>query len=189
MKSVFYIYIILLMMLSACNNKVSTKTTASEIRKEQGIVYYWKDLTFQHEELPCPGRILPLKYRLLATDYAALRKLLLRDKAPATHNYDTINLNIPMPDSSWQLFRIHRVEVMAPELAAKFPEIRTYAGVNPSNPAEHIRLDISPNGFSSMILSEAGTMIIDPYCKGDTVHVICYNRNQLPPDTKQPFEE
>ena len=178
----------LLVLCSSCNNKVSNTSITTTVEPEPA--YFWSDLESDKDQPECEGRIMPLKYRLMKTDYVSLRKLLLKGSGNKQEGVsDTTELLIPLPDGSWELFHIFPVEVMAPELAEKFPEIRTYAGFSAVNASDNIRLDISPRGFSSMILSERGTMMVDPFCRNDTVHVISYNRNDLPPDSKQPFEE
>ncbi len=54
-----------------------------------------------------------------------------------------------------------------PSWARKYPEIRTYAGYGLDDPSATIRFDLVPQGFHALILSENGTIYIDPFQRGD----------------------
>ena len=85
-------------------------------------------------------------------------------------------LELPMPDGSFQRFSIVESPVCAPELAAKYPETKTWAGQGIDDPNSTVRLDITPWGFHSMILSTEGEFFIDPYNQQTTELYISYNK-------------
>ncbi|MCP4422259.1 MAG: hypothetical protein GY805_37095, partial [Chloroflexi bacterium] len=81
----------------------------------------------------------------------------------ATEAAAEIVLSLPLPDCSYGRFQIYQPTVMHPDLAAKFPEIQTYAGNGLDDPTAYARLDTTPKGFHAMILSGNGRVFIDPY--------------------------
>lgn len=69
---------------------------------------------------------------------------------------------IPMPDGELALFRLREFPVLAPELAAKYPGIKTYRVVGVDDPHVTGVIDITPLGFHGMIETSAGRVFIDP---------------------------
>jgi phosphohistidine phosphatase SixA len=72
-------------------------------------------------------------------------------------------MTLPLPDGSFQRYRISESPVMSPALAAKFPEIRSFRGQGIDDPTASVRLDLSPSGLHAQIISGSGTIIIDPF--------------------------
>ena len=68
-----------------------------------------------------------------------------------------------MPDGSFESFSFVNSPVMAPELAAKFPEIQVYLGQGIDNPSSTVRFDLTPQGFHAMILKTGESIFIDPF--------------------------
>ena len=141
-------------------------------------------------DLPAGGErlIVPQRYRTLTLDSDGLLTLL--QSAPAEGSeaagQGSVILTLPLPDGAWARFRLVESPIMAPELAARFPEIRTYAGQGVDDPTAVTRLDWTPLGFHAIILSSTGTVYIDPYRRGDTRHYISYDTRdfQAPADKR-----
>ena len=88
-------------------------------------------------------------------------------------------IDIPMPDGSFQSFSIFKVEVMHPDLAAKYPQITTYAGQGISDPLATARFDFTQFGFHAMIMSPNGNVFIDPYSMEDQDHYMVYYKRDF----------
>lgn len=120
--------------------------------------------------------IVPQAYRTIELNQRALFDIL--DRAPmeftdATRN-SSITLSLPFPDGSYQLFKIELSPIMEPQLAAQFPQIRTFRGQSLDDPAAVTRLGWTLFGFHAIILSPQGTVYIDPYGKDDQVNYTSY---------------
>lgn len=74
-----------------------------------------------------------------------------------------LEIELPMPDGTFQHFRLAESPIMEKGLADKFPDIKTYAGYGVEDLTAYIRCDFTQFGFHAYILSEKGTLLIDPY--------------------------
>ncbi|MBK9963558.1 MAG: IPT/TIG domain-containing protein [Holophagales bacterium] len=96
-------------------------------------------------------------------------------------------LELPHPDGGLALFRVIASPVMAPELAAKFPEIRTFRGEGVDDPTASVRFDVSPRGFSAMVLSAFGAWYVDPWSRDKPGVVASYHRRDALRDPENVF--
>ncbi len=103
----------------------------------------------------------PLYYRPLHADDGALRQALAAAPLEFTSSQGS-ELDLPMPNGTMQRFRLELSPILAPELAARYPEITTYQVHGVDDPGASGRLDMTPQGFHGMITSTAGTVFIDP---------------------------
>lgn len=122
-------------------------------------------------------QIIPNKYRTVELNDDLLQKAL--KKAPprfsAFAKTNTTILALPMPDGSTQHFSITEASVLHSDLAARYPEIQSFAGTGIDDPTATIRFDRTPAGFHAMVLTaKTSAVFIDPYAKGDTKNYISY---------------
>ncbi len=131
-------------------------------------------------------QIVPQQYETLRLEVSQMKKLL--DTAPlwqteAAENQPLI-LVLPMPDGSFQQFRVAYAPVMHPDLAAKYPEIRSYAGTGIDDPTAYLRFDMTPKGFHAFVRSgNHSDAFIDPYSTGDIEHYVAYYKKDFFKDT------
>ncbi len=80
----------------------------------------------------------------------------------------SVVVSLPGPSGELQRFELVESPVMEAGLAAKHPEIKTYAGKGLDDPTASIRADLTPLGFHASVRSTQGAWYVDPY----------YNRDQ-----------
>ncbi len=96
-----------------------------------------------------------------------------------TQGLDII-IDLPWPDGSMHQYRVLENNTMNPELAAQFPEIKSYDGYSVDDANELVKFDLSPQGFHAMILSPGKSPIfIDPYSAGNTEDYMVYNKKNF----------
>ena len=120
--------------------------------------------------------IVPQSYRTVAVVEGELAVVLAQ--APEEGAESNVELELPMPDGTKARFTVWSVSIMAPELAERYPEIRTFRGQGVDDPAMSAVFDLTPAGFHAMILRPGGTVYIDPYRRHDAVHHISYFRSE-----------
>jgi len=99
----------------------------------------------------------------ISLNEVTLRKLLSHAPIESkTARQTQLVITLPMPDGTFARFGIEKSPVMAAELAARFPEIRTYRGRGLDDPTATTRFDLTPQGFHAIVLSARGTVIIEP---------------------------
>jgi hypothetical protein len=121
----------------------------------------------------------PLRsYRALTLDLNQLRAQL--QSAPDEHSaMPAVKLELPMPDGTTQQFGVWRTQPMAPELAARYPQIRSYGARAIDHPEIEARLDDSQHGFSAMIRSPQGVVMVQPVQLGNDSRYISFRREDL----------
>ena len=140
----------------------------------------WRTTGRPAQSLPAQAYwVSPPKFRAVSLDHAVLRSQLATappeaSRVPAAAQ--TV-ITLALPDGTDQQFRIVESPVMAPELAAKFPEIKTYLGQGIDDPSATVRLDLTPAGFHAQILSPRGAVYIDPHLRDRSVYASYYKRD------------
>ena len=143
---------------------------------------YWNNI--RETEIPETGKrlIIPQKYQTYDLDLEALQKV--TNHAPLRFSQEAENsktiLEIPTPDGELKRYNILNAPVFAPELAAKYPEIKSFSGLGIDDPHAYIRFDLGPKGFHAMILSpNHSTIFVDPYHDSTLDHYIVYYKKDF----------
>ncbi|MFD2453713.1 hypothetical protein [Ideonella paludis] len=119
--------------------------------------------------------------RWVEVDVAALGALVRQLPAASSRLAQRPTLALPLPDGSSLTLHLHETAVMAPALAARYPQIRTFAGTVPGRPEISARLDLSPRGLRAQIFTPQGRVFIDPALGDNTrLHQVSYGQDQSP---------
>ena len=164
MKSGLRFFVFVLFAISVFNVNVSAQ------------VELWTDISESSIIVTGEKLINPSVYRTVALNVDEMKALL--DSAPLEFTREAINnpivVSLPMPDGAFQSFYCVESPVMHPDLALRYPEIKTYLGQGKEDRSKNVRLDFTPHGFHAMILSPEGNVFIDPHNKGDIENYIVY---------------
>lgn len=88
-------------------------------------------------------------------------------------------LSFPNAMGQMEQFRIMEAPVMHPDLAARYPNIKSYAGQGVNDASSRIRFSISPKGFQSITLSaDKAATFIEPYAS-DLSQYTVFNRDEV----------
>ncbi|WLQ17174.1 M12 family metallo-peptidase [Hahella aquimaris] len=99
-------------------------------------------------------------YRGIAADIERL-KVYLQD-APLEGALEGLPFYYPKPDGGFLLLEAFYSPVMAPELEAKYPELRTYKVFGVEDKGVSGRIDTTPRGFHGYVNTPEATMVIEP---------------------------
>ncbi len=153
---------------------------------------YWSD-----ESAPAGIRkqIEVDRFRPVRLDIESVQSLLQNAplESEVAPQFSNATIHLPMPDGTFKLFRFVESPTMAPELQARFPEIRTYLGQSVDDKKVSVRFDLTPRGFHAMIIGTGQTVYIDPinaefpefcmsYYKNDFYQTSSKVFNELPPE-------
>jgi len=112
----------------------------------------------------------------MRTKLRAAPKIGLKSRSLASSS-KTI-LTLPTPNGTMQRFQIEESPIMEAGLAAKHPDIKTYAGVGLDDPDATLRADSTPLGFHASVRSPEGAWYVDPYYHlDDSVYVSYFGRD------------
>lgn len=133
--------------------------------------------------------IVPTAARLVVADREGLTALAERSAAEFTESsagaaeHSEALLRLPDPEGGEQLFRLIDSPILAPELAAQFPEIRTFRLEGVDRPEVRGRGDLTPQGFHAVVRDPAaGMWYVDPLRRGDEVtHQVYWRRDLIAP--------
>lgn len=131
-------------------------------------------------------RVRPTVFTAYDVDLSAFGDRL--DAAPtaraAGRGASTLRVRLPDPTGTMVAFDVVEDSILEPALAARHPEIRTFAGRAVADPTRTVRLDLTPMGLHASVRTP-GTgrgWYVDPAynARGTTEH-LSYFRSALPP--------
>lgn len=125
----------------------------------------------------------PKQFHSFALNYSGLTAQLSQAPMELTQAAKTnpVILSLPLADGKLHTFRVWESPVMALELAAKFPEIKTFAGKDAEGLGYALRLGLSSKGFHAFIFEPNGLVqLVTPYATGNQPFYMAYHQNDLP---------
>lgn len=147
----------------------------------------WTRVTNEKEIKPLGERvIIPKKYKTFHLSDNNFKNALWAapdEKQVALASSQAI-IQLPMPDGSLKKFRVVQSPVMAPELAAQFPSIKTFNVIGIDEPGVSGKLDWTEMGFHAMLRRVDGDIFIDPFCRNNYTDYNSYYKYDFEKDPK-----
>ncbi len=117
----------------------------------------------------------PLKFVSFQLNEAAFRDQLKSAPSEKTISAgkSTFIISVPVSSGDIERFRIVEASVMEPALAAKHPDLKSYAGQGVDDPSSTIRFSMTPVGFRAMIRSgKRNAIYINPVEKSSHTYIV-----------------
>ncbi|WP_177761266.1 reprolysin-like metallopeptidase [Flavobacterium sp. I3-2] len=122
----------------------------------------------------------PTSSQLFEVNLISLTNQLLSAPDDETNNSSTTYVNFPDGNGNISSFEIFKSQMLEPELAAQYPNIHNFTGINKKDPSNVIKISITP-AFGMHIMGYDGqgtTYYIDTYTT-DFNSYIFYKRNDI----------
>lgn len=158
------------LLLSTCFLMV---TGVSFAQQNSWSKYYGKNI-----ENPRERTSMPADYQFLKLNTEQISQQL--SNAPLRSQNASIGVNVKFPnaDGTFDTYKVVESSTMHPELQAKFPEIKSYAGYKIDDPSTKIRFTVSPYfGLNAVIRSTSGIQYIDSYSQDNKTYVMYDRKN------------
>ena len=129
------------------------------------------------------------KYQIFSLDYNTLKSKLVDAplRTDPTSKFSVV-VNFPDAKGNMERFNIFETSVLAPAIAVKHPNIKTYIGFSLDNPGARIRFSVTPQGVKTMTsYLNKPTLFTVPSEKGNATEYITYHRG-VRITTKKDFE-
>ena len=148
-----------------CMTMVPVATRASES--------FWTDLSpaSVRSLQPVGSVALPISHRTLSVDLRGLGDVL---DTVSRGSVATARISLPHPKGGFEVFDLHPSNVMSPELARKYPEIRAFKGRSVSQPEASVQLELTPRGVTAQVLAPGERWAIDPLISGRPDQAVSY---------------
>lgn len=107
-----------------------------------------------------------------------LMQKVLRDAPLENSGVSGVVINVPLSNGSSVDLEIFESPIMTPELADKFPDIKTFKGFGVGDTSISARFDSTENGFRAVIFSDGETYYFDPVSTANSSQYQRYARSE-----------
>lgn len=128
-------------------------------------------------------KIKPLKVNTFRLDYSGLTAALANAPMEFTQSarQQPIEMLLPLADGSLHLFRMWESPVMAPEMMAEYPGIRTFAGKDTEGLGLTLRMGLGHKGFHAYFFEPNGQVqALRPYSNANDGVYMAFRQSDLP---------
>jgi hypothetical protein len=152
---------------------------------------FWSVTSEANIQLKGKRQIVPQKYLTFKLNGTGIKDVLF--SAPLEKqvliDQSTCIITLPLPNGTFQKFKVVESPIMEPALAVQFPDIKTFSIKGIDDVYANGKLDWNEFGFHGMVKSTAGDFFIDPYCVSNTTDYITYYTKDFVKDESQKLPE
>ncbi len=137
---------------------------------------FWSSISESSIRITGKRQIIPQKYLTVSLNGSALKDKLFSapHEKQVVINASGCIISLPLPDGSFQRFRVIESPIMADALGAAYPQIKTFSVKGIDDPYANGKLDWNSFGFHGMVRSVHGDFFIDPFCVNNLNDYITY---------------
>ncbi|MDP2008034.1 MAG: M12 family metallo-peptidase [Rubrivivax sp.] len=129
-----------------------------------------------------PRAVPATRLRAVTLDKLSLTGLL--QAAPAERSaaarQNPLVFVLPDPAGGFQRFAVVDSPIMEPGLAARHPDVKTYAGRGIDDPTATLRMSVTPLGLQASVRAASGAWYVEPYYERDQSLYASYLRADVP---------
>jgi chitodextrinase len=147
----------------------------------------WKTTTENADTFVVANKKMLKNPRLFELNVTELKQLLLN--APQRFSTVKSNVIVTFPNANGQLehYRIQESSNMDPELAARYPEIKSYIGQGVDQPTSTIYFSLSPLGLQTMVVhADQSAEFIEPFTTDNSIYAVYRKADKVA--SLNPFE-
>ena len=129
------------------------------------------------------------KYQIFSLDLNAFKSQLTNTPLRTDlGSGNSVIVSFPDEKGNMERFRVLETSILAPFIAVKYPNIKTYIGFSLDNPGARIRFSVTPQGLKTMTsYINKPTVFTVPIAKGNISEYITYDRG-VRINSKKDFE-
>jgi chitodextrinase len=134
----------------------------------------WKATVKNSDAVTVANKLSIISPKLFQLDVNQLKQSLMNaPKRFASNNNSTSIVSFPNSQGQVENYRIQESSNMDPQLAARYPEIKSYIGQGIENPTATIYFSVSPLGLQTMVIrADQSAEFIEPYTKDLSAYVV-----------------
>ncbi|MCW3075727.1 MAG: hypothetical protein JWO32_336 [Bacteroidetes bacterium] len=170
---------------------ITLTVLAFMMNSQNSVDRFWLPVNESNIKVSGKRQIIPQKYLTIQLSDSELKNKLF--SAPLESNVK-INespciITLPLPDGTFQQFKVVESPIMEKGLADQFPDFKTFSIKGINDPYANGKLDWNENGFHGMVRTINGDFFIDPYCVGNVTDYISYYTKDFSKDPSQKLPE
>lgn len=152
--------------------------------------FFKKEKTTATKEKPVEALKNINKYSLFSLDEASLMKYMHAAPKQSANKSKGLLLEIPLPNGQVETFLMKETATLSPEVAAQYPDFKSYVGQGVNDQLATLSMTITPYGFGAVIHSIGGEDVyFEKYTKErSNLYFAYYTKDAVVPQGNHKFK-